>query len=146
QAANPAFARGQTLEIQVGQASPRSYCLQYRESDYDFIVRLLHEEGYAWRFEHIDGDSPQVKLVVFDDVYSLPPAEVDRVRFHRSDATEEEDGLTGWQAARQIVPGSVALASFDYQPVSTQHSGDSSQIDQGKTGQSLQSSLQDYDP
>ncbi|AUH52507.1 type VI secretion system tip protein VgrG [Chromobacterium sp. ATCC 53434] len=146
QAANPAFAQGQTLEIQVGQASPRSYCLQYRESDYDFIVRLLHEEGYAWRFEHIDGDSPQVKLVVFDDVYSLPPAEVERVRFHRSDATEEEDGLTDWQAARQIVPGSVALASFDYQPVSTQHSGDSSQIEQGQTGQSLQSSLQDYDP
>ncbi|XLM22210.1 phage late control D family protein, partial [Chromobacterium piscinae] len=31
-------------------APPRSYTLQYRESDYEFIVRLLHEEGYAWRF------------------------------------------------------------------------------------------------
>ncbi|MEO3961984.1 contractile injection system protein, VgrG/Pvc8 family, partial [Chromobacterium piscinae] len=65
------------------------YCLQYREDDFSFIVRLLHEEGYAWRFEHVDGDSPQVKLVVFDDAYSLPPAEIERVRFHRSDATEE---------------------------------------------------------
>ncbi|WP_434630286.1 type VI secretion system Vgr family protein [Chromobacterium sp. CV08] len=146
QAANPAFARVQALDIQVGPTSPRSYCLQYRESDYDFIVRLLHEEGYAWRFEHLDGDSPQVKLVVFDDVYGLPPAEVERVRFHRSDATEEEDGLTDWQAARRIVPGSVALASFDYRPVSTQHSGDSSQIEQGQAGQALQASLQDYDP
>ncbi|WP_083370108.1 type VI secretion system Vgr family protein [Chromobacterium sphagni] len=145
QAANPAFARGQALQIQAGPASPRSYCLQYRESDYDFIVRLLHEEGYAWRFEHIDGDSPQVKLVVFDDAYSLPPAPLERVRFHRSDATEEEDGLTGWNSSRQIVPGQVALASFDYQPVSTRHTGDSSQIDQGQGGGALQSSLQDYD-
>ncbi|MBP4045183.1 type VI secretion system Vgr family protein, partial [Chromobacterium violaceum] len=32
------------------------------------------------------------------------------------------------------------------QPVSTQHTGDSSQIDQGPGGQALQSSLQDYDP
>ncbi|UTH74435.1 type VI secretion system Vgr family protein [Chromobacterium sp. IIBBL 290-4] len=146
QAANPAFARGQALAMQVGQADARSYCLQYRESDYDFIVRLLHEEGYAWRFEHVDGDSPQVKLVVFDDVYSLPPAEIERVRFHRSDATEEEDGLTEWQSRRQIVPGQVALATFDYQPVSTQQVGDQSRIEQGKDGAALQSTLQDYDP
>ncbi|WP_440030594.1 contractile injection system protein, VgrG/Pvc8 family, partial [Chromobacterium amazonense] len=47
QQSNPAFARVQTLAIQVQPAQPRSYCLQYRESDYEFIVRLLHEEGYA---------------------------------------------------------------------------------------------------
>ncbi|WP_244893900.1 type VI secretion system Vgr family protein, partial [Chromobacterium violaceum] len=146
QAANPVFAHAQSIEFKVGPAQPRSYCLQYRVDDFSFIVRLLHEEGYAWRFEHVDGDAPQVKLVVFDDAYSLPPAEVERVRFHRSDATEEEDGLTDWSAARQIVPGNVALATFDYQPVSTQHTGDSSQIDQGPGGQALQSSLQDYDP
>ncbi|PTU63388.1 type VI secretion system tip protein VgrG, partial [Chromobacterium haemolyticum] len=68
------------------------------------------------------------------------------VRFHRSDATEAEDGLTEWNALRQIVPGAVALASFDYQPVSTQHSGDDSRIDQGQNGKALQSSLHDYDP
>ncbi|QEL54877.1 type VI secretion system Vgr family protein [Chromobacterium paludis] len=146
QQANPAFARGQALALQVGQADARSYCLQYRESDYDFIVRLMHEEGYAWRFEHVDGDAPQVKLVVFDDVYSLPPAQIERARFHRADATEEEDGLTDWQAARQIVPGQVALATFDYQPVSTQQVGDQSRIEQGQDGAALQSTLQDYDP
>ncbi|MEJ8676947.1 type VI secretion system Vgr family protein, partial [Chromobacterium amazonense] len=100
----------------------------------------------AWRFEHVDGDSPQVKLVVFDDVYSLPPAQIERARFHRSDATEDEDGLTEWQSRRQIVPGQVALATFDYQPVSTQHVGDQSRIEQGKDGAALQSTLQDYDP
>jgi len=146
QAANPVFARTQSLTFNVGEASPRSYCLQYRESDYDFIVRLLHEEGYAWRFEYEDGDSPQVRLMVFDDPYSLPAANVERVRFHRADATEEEDGLTGWHAGRQIVSGNVALASYDYQPVATSHTGDDSQIDQGQAGKALQSSLQDYDP
>ena len=90
--------------------------------------------------------TPQVQLVAFDDPYSLPPASVERVRFHRSDATEAEDGLTEWNAQRQIVPGAVALASFDYQPVQTQHSGDDSRIDQGQNGKALQSSLHDYDP
>ncbi|WP_244986016.1 type VI secretion system Vgr family protein [Chromobacterium violaceum] len=146
QAANPAFARTQTLDIQVRPAPPRSYTLQYRESDLDFIVRLLHEEGYAWRFVHLDEDGPQVELAVFDDAHSLPAAKLERVRFHRSDATEEEDGLTEWQAARQIVPGGTALVSYDYKPVYTQQIQDDSRIDQGQTGQALQSSLQDYDP
>ncbi|QND86361.1 Protein VgrG [Chromobacterium vaccinii] len=146
QAANPAFARVQTLDIKVDAAQPsRSYCLQYKESDFDFIVRLMHEEGFAWRFEHVDRDSPQVRLVVFDDAFSLPAGSVPSVRFHRADATEEQDGLTDWQAARQIVAGGVALASYDYQPTSTSHSSDTSQVDQGQAGQALQSSLSHYD-
>ncbi|EEG07220.1 type VI secretion system Vgr family protein [Pseudogulbenkiania ferrooxidans 2002] len=156
-AANPVFAAVQRLDFALaGELPSRSYCLQYRESDYDFLVRLLHEEGLAWRFEHGEGASeqgraasrgalPLVQLVAFDDPYSPPAAGVERVRFHRSDATEEEDGLTRWDGARRIVPGGVALASFDYQPVATGHSGESSAVEQGSDGTRLQSSLQDYD-
>ncbi|EEG09507.1 type VI secretion system Vgr family protein [Pseudogulbenkiania ferrooxidans] len=145
-AANPVFAAVQGLEFALAGALPnRSYCLQYRESDHDFICRLLREEGLSWRYEHLDGDTPQVRLLAFDDPYALPAANLERVRFHRSDATEEEDGLTRWDGARQVVPGSVALASFDYQPVATGHSGDESALDQGLDGSRLQSSLQHYD-
>ncbi|MDN0082331.1 type VI secretion system tip protein TssI/VgrG [Crenobacter sp. SG2305] len=148
-AANPGFARVQHWDFQLsGEAPLRSYCLQYRESDYDFIVRLLHEEGYHWHFVHQgnEGEMPSVTLVVSDDPYRLPAAPLARVRFHRRDATEAEDGLTDWTGSRQIVPGRVSLASFDYQPVSTRHSGDSSRVDQGDGGSALQASLEDYDP
>ncbi|WP_259044133.1 type VI secretion system Vgr family protein [Chromobacterium alkanivorans] len=145
QQGNPVFVRVQTLAIQVQPAQPRSYTLQYRESDFDFIARLLHEEGYAWRFVHQDDDGPQVRLVVFDDAHSLPVASLERVRFHRCDATEEEDGLTSWQAARQIVPDCVALTSYDYKLVYTQQIQDGSRIEQGQSGQLLQSSLTHYD-
>ncbi|KMJ49733.1 type VI secretion system protein, partial [Vogesella sp. EB] len=145
-AANPLFAAVQELDFALAGPLPaRSYCLQYRESDHDFITRLLREEGLSWRYEHLDGDTPQVKLLAFDDPYSLPAANLGRVRFHRSDATEEEDGLTRWDGARQIVPGSVALATYDYQPVATGHSGDETAIEQGLDGARLQSSLQHYD-
>ncbi|WP_337883458.1 type VI secretion system Vgr family protein [Chromobacterium haemolyticum] len=147
QANNAQFARVQTLDIQVGPASPRSYCLQYRESDYDFIVRLMHEEGYGWRFAHSEKDKlPQVQLILFDDPFGLPAASMERLRFHRSDATEEEDGLSAWESSRQIVSGNVALASFDYQPVTSNMTGDESQINQGQSGKALQSTLQDYAP
>lgn len=32
-------------------ARPRSYCVQYRESDYAFVSRLLAEEGIGWCVE-----------------------------------------------------------------------------------------------
>ena len=31
---------------------PRDYCVQYRESDWDFFNRLLEEEGYYYFFDH----------------------------------------------------------------------------------------------
>ena len=53
-----------------------------------------------------------MRLVLFDDAFNLPAASVPSMHFHRADATEEQDGLTDWQAARQIV-GGVALASYE---------------------------------
>ena len=32
--------------------APRDYCVQYLESDWDFIQRLLEEEGYLWFHQH----------------------------------------------------------------------------------------------
>ncbi|MDB5951464.1 MAG: type secretion system tip protein VgrG, partial [Massilia sp.] len=35
----------------MADARARPFCCQYRETDFDFLVRLLTEEGLAWRFE-----------------------------------------------------------------------------------------------
>ncbi|HYO65319.1 MAG TPA: type VI secretion system tip protein VgrG, partial [Archangium sp.] len=35
-----------------GSYAPREYCVQYRESDFDFISRLLEEEGIFYFFTH----------------------------------------------------------------------------------------------
>lgn len=36
------------------QYEPRNYCVQYRESDFDFASRLMEEEGIYYYFEHVD--------------------------------------------------------------------------------------------
>ncbi|WP_437585664.1 type VI secretion system Vgr family protein [Sorangium sp. So ce1000] len=38
-----------------GSYRPREYCVQYRESDFAFVSRLLEEEGICYFFEHDEG-------------------------------------------------------------------------------------------
>ncbi|MBV8648317.1 type VI secretion system Vgr family protein, partial [Paludibacterium sp.] len=144
---NPVFARLQTLTFNLsGQHGIRSYTVQYRESDLTFLTRLMHEEGLAWRFEHHDTSPPQVQLTVFDDPYSLPQASQQRVRFHRADATETEDGMTDWAQAQQIMPGKVSMTSFDYKPVSALQANEPSSLDPGPSARAAQSTLEYYEP
>ncbi|KEA64653.1 VgrG-3 protein [Marinobacterium lacunae] len=51
------------------EGSPREFCVQYRETDLDFLHRLIAEEGIIYAFEH-RGDSHT--LVFTDDSAGLP--------------------------------------------------------------------------
>ena len=46
-----------------GSYAPVEYCVQYRETDLDFVSRLLEEEGIFYFFEHSD----KKHLLVFAD-------------------------------------------------------------------------------
>ena len=98
-------------------AAPRSYCCQYRESDLDFVQRLLAEEGLMWRFEQ---DNEGAMLVLFADSRALTGVPDDAsspgagVRFHGARAGEQNDTVQALQARRTIGTGAVTLASYDY--------------------------------
>ncbi len=99
----------------------RSICAQYRESDFDFVQRLLAEEGLSYRFEHLQGedDKPEGsqarhKLVVFDNDAERPPCPQSTIRFHRADMTEETDTMTVWSTRHSIGHNAVTVSSWDY--------------------------------
>ena len=46
-------------EIQ-GTFPPRDYCVQYRETDFNFVSRLMEEEGIYYYFRHTDGHNTLV--------------------------------------------------------------------------------------
>jgi type VI secretion system secreted protein VgrG len=102
----------------MDSAMPRSYCCQYRESDLDFVQRLLTEEGLAWRFEHTP-DGPGA--VLFADSTQLsalpddPSSEADGgIRFHNARAGERQDTVQSLRAQRNISVSLTTLLSYDY--------------------------------
>ncbi len=48
----------------VGTYAEREYCVQYRESNFAFVSRLLEEEGIFYFFEHSEGEHT---LILADD-------------------------------------------------------------------------------
>ena len=143
-AANSAVARTLNQEYDFVRRhlyTPRSYCLQYRETDLGFIERLLFEEGLPYRFGHEGGETPNVTFIVFDDPYSLPQNSQESVRFHRAEATEKEDSITQWVGARRAGVGRAQLASYDYKPVYTNEVGENT----GAQGIAAESGLEDFD-
>ncbi|MEM9459928.1 MAG: type VI secretion system tip protein TssI/VgrG [Myxococcota bacterium] len=47
--------------------APRDYCVQYRESDLDFCVRLMEEEGISYHFVHEEDAGPEVLTLTYEN-------------------------------------------------------------------------------
>ncbi|WP_414494954.1 type VI secretion system Vgr family protein [Stenotrophomonas maltophilia] len=101
-------------------ARVRSYCVQYRESDADFLQRLLAEEGLGWRL-YADEEAPCGNgMEIFADSVALPEDATSAgtgVRFHRSDATEASDSVQAIGLCRRLASTTVSLQSDDYRQV-----------------------------
>ncbi|WP_275629648.1 type VI secretion system Vgr family protein [Pseudomonas sp. 273] len=101
------------FEFRLSKAlKPHSYITQYRESDLNFVQRLLDNEGLFYYFEHTN---EQHTLVVMDDSTLLKPLPAQpRIRYHSAAVTESADSITGWSGQRQLQSGRVAMQTFDY--------------------------------
>jgi type VI secretion system secreted protein VgrG len=93
----------------------RVYCVQYRETDYDFVARLLEEEGIYWYFAHTEG---QHRLVLVDDIgaHSVDPA-CKKLPYYANAAQVPPDTeyCSNWTFSRQVKPGKVVLTSYDFE-------------------------------
>lgn len=72
------------------KSEKREYCLQYNESDFNFVSRLLEQEGIFWFFTHKEGKHT---LVLADDNSAFPPiAGEKKVKYQAAQSGERETG------------------------------------------------------
>jgi len=89
-------------------APPRTYCVQFNETDLDFIQRLLDETGCGYFFEHSQSNHTLVICGANSD-YPLVPGDPQVVRPHG----DIHGALTHWHPASALQPGKVAAEDFD---------------------------------
>lgn len=108
----------------INELRPRSYCCQYRESDYAFLSRILAEEGIGFYFEEDDSDASlsRQRLVLFADSvasfaedYSSEHTDGGRgIRFHRDAAVEAQDSIQQLGCERLSQPEITTISGWDY--------------------------------
>ena len=98
----------------TGNYRPWEYCVQYQESDFAFVSRLMEHEGIAYHFEHSNGAH---LLVLADDTggyarlpgyATIPYRPRDRV------VNAMEPCIDRWRISEQITSGRVMLDDFDF--------------------------------
>ncbi|MFL6676559.1 MAG: type VI secretion system Vgr family protein [Massilia sp.] len=99
-------------------AMPRSYCCQYRESDLDFVRRILTEEGLSWRFEQNE-DGPCAVLFADSSQLSAVPEDASSeaaggIRYHGVRSVERQDTVQALQAQRRLHASLATVLSYDY--------------------------------
>lgn len=96
------------FEIQ-GSFHPRDYCVQYRESDWDFASRLMQEEGIYYYFEHTNNAH---KLIVANTPQSHRDCPTKKEVPYYVVVTEEEDfysSVGSFQVGYRLLTGKFTL-------------------------------------
>ncbi len=97
----------------------RVYCVQYRETDFNFIARLLEDEGIAWYFEHSEAEH---KLILVDASSAHSAAAgCEALPFYANfgQAPPDIDYISSWNFARSVETGKTVLTSYDFERPST---------------------------
>ena len=100
----------------TGTYTPWDYCVQYRESDMNFVSRLLEQEGIYYYFEHTaDGH----ELVLCDSSsahHSVPLYDKIPYKANWSDAHGDQgETIKSWSVGVQVLPTKVVMADFDFE-------------------------------
>jgi len=98
---------------------PRTYCVQYRESDFNFVARLLEHEGIYWYFKHTDGAH---KLILVDSQSAhdaAPGCESLRYIEDPANAPPDQEYVCSWGFSESVRTGKTVLTSYDFERPST---------------------------
>jgi type VI secretion system secreted protein VgrG len=88
----------------------REYCVQYHESDFAFVSRLMEQEGIYYFFDHSDG---RHVMVLCDDRASHEDTSYDELKYLPARQLEVEDRL--WRWTETVATGAESKATFrDY--------------------------------
>jgi type VI secretion system secreted protein VgrG len=100
------------FDIECSRSYPqREYCVQYRESNLNFVSRLLEEEGIFYFFRHT---SSSHVLVLADDNDAVEPSPGGGEARLSGEPLDDEDVVLTLADEHAVHIGKVTLTDYDY--------------------------------
>ena len=93
----------------------REYCVQYRESTLNFIMRLMEEEGIYFFFQH--GKSAHYMVLVDDHSGHDHVPGQSNIKYHPVNVGKrlKEDSVSHWTMGASVLTGQVALNAYNFE-------------------------------
>ncbi|MDY7231169.1 type VI secretion system Vgr family protein [Hyalangium rubrum] len=104
------LADGYSWELSEPPA-PRLNVVQYNESDYAFVSRLLHAEGIAFA---VHNDTDSARILFFDDSTRLKPIPGDNLLTDRDSSSMDEDVIIDLRDRQRMASDQVFLRDYDF--------------------------------
>jgi type VI secretion system secreted protein VgrG len=105
---------GSDLELALSDSySPQEFVVQYRETNHNFVNRLLEHEGITYFFKHTDAKH---SIVLADGPAAYEPFEgFEKIRFSSEgfDRADEQQSIRTLSVTRVVTPSHVELNDFD---------------------------------
>jgi type VI secretion system secreted protein VgrG len=98
----------------------RDYCVQYRETDFNFVSRLMEEEGICYFFEH-DKDGAKHTMVLADDAAAHKPCPgQEKARCDFSPGSwHPDDVISDWRVEQEYRPSAWSHTDYNFETPST---------------------------
>ncbi|KAA5606909.1 type VI secretion system tip protein VgrG [Roseospira marina] len=96
------------------QPPVRKYCVQYRETDYDFVTRLMAEEGLYYYFEH---EEQKNTMHIADSTGGYGETFDNAVPFRAQKTLV--DIISRWEPVQSFISGKWTQRDYDFQKPST---------------------------
>lgn len=97
-----------------GQYPTLETCVQYRETDFDFVCRLLENEGICYFFRHENGKHTLVLADSISAHEAFPDYEDIVYHSPESHSAGEVNAVTDLSVEQSLQPGTVTLNDFDF--------------------------------
>lgn len=99
----------------TGNHPSRDYCVQHRETDFDFLKRIWAEEGIYFYFDHKNN---QHTLVLSDSINGYSEC-LDKTVIHAPASESDTISISNWSNNNNFVSGKYTLNDYNFEQPNT---------------------------
>lgn len=105
-------------QLELGSYDKWDYCVQYRETHFNFVSRLMEQYGIHYFFKH---DKDKHTLVLADKSSSnlLCPEQASATFAPMQEVFSEADIVQSWEVEQQLQSGKYTLTDFNFETPAT---------------------------